>query len=249
MGFGHTPYARFNDMEKEKLYRFQTETELPSFQIREEESDLWIACEKRAEKKSRRILHALREDIKKYIEKNPEFLTSLSPVPFNQKAPEIIKEMIKCSEIALTGPMAGVAGAVAEFLGREILADSREVIVENGGDIFMKIETPRTIGIYAPGFPPMGLKIVPEMTPLGVCSSSGKHGHSLSFGCADLITVLASSATLADCLATAAGNRIQSENDMDDALERLRTVRGVSGAVIIAGKKSAFFGNLDFVNL
>ncbi|GAG89833.1 unnamed protein product, partial [marine sediment metagenome] len=111
------------------------------------------------------------------------FLTSLEPLFVSDNAPRIVKSMSEAAKRVGTGPMASVAGAIAEFVGNELLAFSPEIILENGGDIFLKSSKKRLIGIYAGKSPltgKIGLEINGDDTPLGICTSSGTVGHSLS---------------------------------------------------------------------
>ena len=130
--------------------------------------------------------------------------------------------MSESAEKVGVGPMASVAGAIAEFVGNELSAYSAEVIVENGGDIYLKSLEKRIIGVYAGESPltgKLGLEIDGEDTPLGVCTSSGTVGHSLSFGKADAVIVLSKSATLADAAATAIGNLVAQPEDITRGVE------------------------------
>ena len=126
----------------------------------------------------------------------------------------LVKEMIRVSTLANVGPMAAVAGAMAEFVSKDLLKISKQVIVENGGDIYLATSRERTIGIYAGTSPlsmKLGITISPEDSPLGVCTSSGTVGPSLSFGKADAVCILSKSAALADAAATAVGNVVRGE--------------------------------------
>jgi ApbE superfamily uncharacterized protein (UPF0280 family) len=99
-----------------------------------------------------------------------------------------VREMADATREVGVGPMAAVAGAIAESVGKELLPYSDEVIVENGGDIFLKTSKERFIGVYAGKSKftkKIAFSILPDETPLGVCTSSGTVGHSLSFGYAD----------------------------------------------------------------
>jgi ApbE superfamily uncharacterized protein (UPF0280 family) len=150
------------------------------------------------------------------------------------------------------GPMAAVAGAIAEWVSKDLLKLSREVIIENGGDIYLTTSQERTIGIYA-GSSPLSLKIGivirPEETPLGVCTSSGIVGPSLSFGKADAVCILSKSAALADAAATAVGNILQEKKDVERGLERGREIEGVLGTLIIMGEKMGVWGNIRLIQL
>ena len=148
------------------------------------------------------------------------------------------------------GPMAAVAGAIAELVGRELLRFSPEVIVENGGDIFLCSSQRRRVGIFA-GPSPFSNRIAIEVEsagkPLGVCTSAGTVGHSISFGRADAACVISRDAALADAAATAVGNLVQSEEDIPRAIEFARSVEGVIGAVVIKGKHMGAWGEIEVV--
>jgi hypothetical protein len=150
--------------------------------------------------------------------------------------------------------MAAVAGALSEFVGRGMLDNwyTREIIVENGGDIFMKTGFPRKIGVYA-GNSPLGqqfaIEVRPEETPLGICTSAGTVGHSLSFGNADAAVILAKDAALADAVATAAANRAVTGADLERAVSFALSVPGVVGALVIMGERMAVVGDIRLVGL
>jgi ApbE superfamily uncharacterized protein (UPF0280 family) len=168
----------------------------------------------------------------------------------DSNAPVIVKEMLLASEVAGLGPMAAVAGAIAENVGKELLDYSPEIIVENGGDIFLKTNTNRLVGVYAGESPLTGkiaLEIEPEETPMGICTSSGSVGQSLSLGRADAIVALSSNTALADACATAIGNLIQNEMDIDSGIEFAREISGLSGVLIIKGEKMGIWGKLKIV--
>jgi ApbE superfamily uncharacterized protein (UPF0280 family) len=149
------------------------------------------------------------------------------------------------------GPMAAVAGAFAEIVGRELLRYSPEVIVENGGDIFIKTTKSRLIGVYAGEDSPLtgrvAIKIEPADTPLGVCTSSGTVGHSLSFGKSDAVVVLSHSASLADAAATAIGNLVKAETDIQQALDYARRVPGLVGVAVIMNDKMGVWGKINLI--
>jgi hypothetical protein len=148
--------------------------------------------------------------------------------------------------------MAAVAGAIAERVGRELMKLSPEVIVENGGDIFMKTLTNRLVGVYAGSSPFTGkiaLEVEPEETPLGICTSSGTVGHSLSYGSADAVIVISPSAALADAAATAIGNLIQESGDIPMGIEFAQDIAGLKGVLIIKGDKLGIWGEVKISSL
>jgi ApbE superfamily uncharacterized protein (UPF0280 family) len=227
--------------------RIVTGKDLVSFEIEIKETNLYIRATKNLKTKALRLTHKYRDQLEGYIVRHPEFTSSFVPLPIQGDEPTIVKAMLKAGANAGVGPMASVAGAIAEFVGAELLQFSPEIIVENGGDIFMKIIRKKTVGIYAGESPlsgRIGLEIEPQETPLGVCTSSGTVGHSVSQGKADAVVVLSPSATLADAAATAIANRVHKENDIPQGLELTKNISGITGVVIIKGDKMGTWGKL-----
>jgi ApbE superfamily uncharacterized protein (UPF0280 family) len=126
------------------------------------------------------------------------------------------------------------------------------VITENGGDIYLATSRERMIGIYA-GTSPLSLKlgivIPPEDSPMGVCTSSGTVGPSLSFGKADAVCILSKSAALADAAATAVGNVVHEKKDIERGLEKAKEIEGVLGTLIIIGERMGAWGHLRLLQL
>ncbi len=221
--------------------------DLIRFEVVVKETDLFIRAEKNLRKKALRACLKHRSRLEKYISQHPEFLNSLQPVRVKAEAPYIVKEMAQAGEEALTGPMAAVAGAIADCVGQELLPFSSEVIVENGGDIFLKVSKKRLVGIYAGDSPLSGriaLEVEPQETPLGVCTSSGTVGPSLSFGRTDAVVVLSKSTALADAAATAIGNLVREEADISRGLELAQRIPGLQGTVIIKGGEMGLWGKV-----
>ncbi|MBU3959041.1 MAG: UPF0280 family protein, partial [Candidatus Omnitrophica bacterium] len=153
----------------------------------EKETDLQILTDRTINKDFvQGRIRSYRREIESYISKDRKFLTTLRPIQVGFNAPLIVKNMAQAAKRAGVGPMASVAGAIAQFLGRDLVKKGyREIIIENGGDIYLKTRKPRKIAIYAGRsklFKKLSLKIKPEDTPIGICTSSGSVGHSLSFG-------------------------------------------------------------------
>ena len=126
------------------------------------------------------------------------------------------------------------------------------VIVENGGDIFVKLIKPRRIGVYAGKSPfseKIALEISPKDTPLGVCTSNGTVGYNISFGSADAVIVTARSCALADAAATAIGNVVNSEETIEEGLNIAKKIKGLHGALIIKNDVMGAWGTLKIVSL
>jgi len=238
-------------MYQPRIYRNEIkDTGLVSFTVAVKETDLYIRAEGDLTAEALAAIHEIRSPLEEYIRDHPLFLHSLAPVEVENGAPEIVRVMAEAARLANVGPMAAVAGAVAEMVGRKLLTFSPEVIVENGGDIFLKVSNKRQIGIYAGESTFTGklaIEVEPGQTPLGVCTSSGTVGPSLSLGLADAAIVLAPSAALADAAATAVGNVVKSEQDIDAALERGKQIKGVSGIVVIKGGSMGAWGDIKLV--
>ncbi|MFH0763171.1 MAG: UPF0280 family protein [Candidatus Omnitrophota bacterium] len=217
------------------------------------ETDIYIYTNKALDEKlAEERIRCYRWEIENYIERDRRFLVALKPLEVELSAPAIVKEMAAQSKKAGVGPMAAIAGAVAEFLGRDLLKDGyKDVIIENGGDIFLKTRRSRRVGIYAGRsklWNNLTLKITPKSTPLGICTSSGTLGHSLSFGSADSVAILSKSAILADAVATATANRINSTKDLKGALDFAKSVSGVLGVVIIMKSNLLSWGKIVVFN-
>lgn len=220
--------------------------------IVDKETDLQILTNKRLDKDFiKERIRAYRFDIENYISKDRRFLTALKPIEVELNAPLIVKEMNAAAKKANVGPMATVAGAIAQFLGKDLLKKGYpEVMIENGGDIFLGTRKIRKIGIYAGKsklWRGLSLKIKPKDTPLGICTSSGTIGHSLSFGLADSVVILSKSALLADAVATATGNLVKRKDDLHPALDFARAIKGIYGVVIILKNSLITWGKVEFV--
>ncbi len=223
---------------------------LVSYNISVKETDLHIRTRRNLRKKAYRAVLKYREAIEGFIDRHPSFLNSLDCLPDTTDAPQIVRDMAWSARAANTGPMAAVAGALAEAVGRELEPFSRDVIVENGGDIYLKTSSTRLVGVYAGSSPLSGriaIEIRREDSPVGICTSSGTVGHSLSFGNSDATIVLARSAALADAVATAAGNLVAGEADIEKAVEFSRRVDGVKGVVVIKGERMGVWGQVKMV--
>jgi ApbE superfamily uncharacterized protein (UPF0280 family) len=185
-----------------------------------------------------------------YIKNHPEFRTTLLPFPEDNLAPLIIREMIAKSKICKVGPMASVAGAISEFVGYDLLCKTENIIIENGGDIFLQSKKNLTVAIYA-GESALSYKVKiivkADETPIGICTSSATVGPSLSFGKADAVCILSKSATLADAAASAVGNKVKSKKDIKTALNYGIKIPGVKGIVIICGSEMGVIGEVEFI--
>jgi len=240
-------------MYEPRTYRhWVKDKDLISFNVVVKETDLYIRASTNLKRKALKLVLKYRDTLEGYIQRHPAFLTSHEPFPVEEDAPHIVKSMAESAAKVGVGPMASVAGAMAEFVGNELLTFSPEIIVENGGDIYLKSLKKRLIGIYAGKSPltgKIGLEINKEDTPLGICTSSGTVGHSLSYGKADAVIALSKSTTLADAAATAIGNLIKQPVDIPNGIEFAKGIDGLLGVVVIKDDKIGLWGEVKICRM
>jgi ApbE superfamily uncharacterized protein (UPF0280 family) len=232
----------------ERFYRrWQTPVDLESFVIREGETQLTVFGDPGVRRAVRQSVLERRAQIAETIASCPEFASSHLPIALDTPYP-MIHRMIVESARAGVGPMAGVAGAVAEFAGRDI-GGTGDVIIENGGDLFIRTARDRALLVYAGEDSPFRDRIRIRLRgggePWGVCTSSGQVGHSWSYGRADAAVVIARSALTADVFATAIGNRVHDERDVEEALAWARGVEGLVGGVVLIGARCGLWGDVE----
>jgi ApbE superfamily uncharacterized protein (UPF0280 family) len=222
------------------------------FNCKVKQSNLCIGAEYNLKKQAEESIKKYRQQVEEYIRKQPVFLHSLEPVKPLPGAPEIINHMCRASAACGVGPMAAIAGAVSFYVAMDLICYTNELVVENGGDIYIVGKRERVVGIYAGQSAltgKIGVKISPDTLPVSICTSSGTVGHSLSFGSADAAVVLSKDACLADAAATAAGNMIRSRNDVEKTLNKLKMIPGITGILIIIGEDVGVWGNIELVSL
>ena len=241
---------------KNRLYRQWIKTDdLIKTHLSIGETDLLILSRNRLDLKFiRERISRLRQDIKDYITKDRRFAVSLRPVAIELNAPPIVKLMAQASNLANVGPMAAVAGSIAQLIAQDLLNKGcSELIIENGGDIFLaKQKRERLVAIFAGDSKFSGklsLLIKPAQTPCGICTSSATFGHSLSFGNADSVVILAKDAAVADAVATATCNLVKSSNDFKKGVKFAKKIAGVFGILIILDNNFASWGETEIKKL
>jgi len=226
--------------------------DLVRFRVVVKETDLFILAERDISDLVRDIVLTQRDRLERYIAGNPSFRDSLLPIPVSDTAPGIVKAMALAGQASGVGPMAAVAGAVCEAVAGGVGDGVRELILENGGDLYVASARERIIGIFVGKEVrggTIGLRLAPERTPIGICTSSGRIGHSLSFGDSAAATVLARSCALADAAATAVGNRVRGRHGVREGLAAARDIPGVLGVVVVRDGQLGAWGDVDIVGL
>jgi uncharacterized protein len=240
-------------MYEERFYRNITKpNDLLCYEVKFKETDLWCCTKTDLKNVIEDRVFYYRHQLEEYIMGRPVFRESLVPVRDDPFAPAIVREMISASARVGVGPMATVAGAIAEFLGRDISPLTDEHIIENGGDISIKTLHERMILVYANKSPfsqKLAIKLKGNDKPYGVCTSSATVGPSLSLGKADAVCIVADSALIADGLATCIGNSVKSKDDVAVAIEKGKTFAGVIGMLIIVGETLGIWGDLQITRV
>ena len=234
---------------RERSYRSRfSNDERRWFCVKFLESDLWIGVDSGSYRASMEadtyaMLVDLRRQMDAYLLMDPQYKTALTPYDAGLEAPNILKEMSRVSHKTGIGPMSAVAGAVAkkvaEFLG------TKEVIVENGGDIYAQAASDMDISVFAGQSPlseKIGLHIPAADFPLGICTSSGTIGPSLSLGRADAVMIVCKDVLLADSYATAMANRIKTVNDLQSVIDRISDLPDILGAIAVKDDRMAITG-------
>jgi ApbE superfamily uncharacterized protein (UPF0280 family) len=225
---------------------------LQRFHVTVKETDLHVQAESDLSALARELVLEQRGYLEGYIRRYPEFVRAMEPWPLQGPAPEIVRRMIAAGARAGVGPMAAVAGAVAEQVGLGLLLHSGEVIVENGGDVFLRTRQAVTAAVFAGGSPlslKVGIRVGGGDAPTAVCTSSGSVGHSISFGNADAVCVVAGCCALADAAATAIGNRVRSKADITRGIEAGKRIEGLRGILVVAADRLGAWGEIEVVPL
>lgn len=240
---------------RERAYRRLVGVEgLVAFEVSLRETDLQILAPEDVSATALDLVRLYRNQLENYISHNPLFQPAMSPLPLDRLAPALVQEMYRASSVAGVGPMAAVAGVMAEFVGRGLQEQHgfSEIMIENGGDIYLQRQVASTVAIFAGTSSlsnKVGIRLRADQTPAGICTSSATVGHSISLGRADAVTVLSASAALADAVATRVGNETKNDRDINQALAVAAAITGVQGVLIIKGETLGVWGELELVGL
>jgi len=240
----------------ERTYRSQFNSErFSSFEVKYKETDLWIGVDPDSFKPEMKemVLNGitgLRDMFDKYIAEEPMFRKSLQPFQPSETAPAEAIEMAEAATKAGIGPMSAVAGLFAREAGK-ILTETFEVeelIVENGGDIFAMLKNELILSVFAGESPlseRIGMVIPAGFKNLGICTSAGKVGPSMSFGKADAVMVICEDVVLADAYATAFGNKVKSPASVEKVINQAENIPELLSLLIICDDKIGIRGDFE----
>ena len=240
-------------MYSERTYRNQVNaSDLVPYRVVVKETDLMVYTETKLMDETKELVLEQRGYVEAFIKSHPDFSRALIPWQLDGPAPGIIANMVKAGRNAGVGPMAAIAGAIAEQVGFGLLKLTDQVIIENGGDIFIKSNSSVTVGIFAGNSPlslRLGIRLKSKGNQNAVCTSSGTIGHSLSLGKADAVCVVAESCPIADAAATSIGNLINSPADIENGISAGREFEKLNGIVVIVDEKVGMWGDLEVVSI
>ena len=213
-------------------------------------SDLFISC-------SKDISYVIPDKIidfynilEKEIKENPDFEKTLAPLKNCSSSSWILLEMDKASKTFNVGPMAAVAGSLCEFISRDIKSNTRYLVIENGGDVYIRSNEDAIISVFLKNnYFKNGLriKIKKKLLPCGIASSSGTFGHSLSLGISDIALVIAKNAIIADAAATAFANTIKNKTDLEEAVNLMKDKEDIFGLLAIKDENIAIYGKIELI--
>jgi len=221
-----------------------------TFEVSLKETDLQVSAIRDLRDEAAVLICEVRDGLEGYIGAHPRFAESYVPLDVEPDAAPVVRSMAEAARMTGVGPMAAVAGAVAEYVARGLADVSREVVVENGGDLYLMGTVTRTVALWAGDSPlsgTVGIEVAGDALPLAVCTSSGRIGPSASFGRAHTVTVIARDGALADAAATALGYLVRVPADIDVALAAARDIPGVLGAVVVLDEHIGAWGEVRLV--
>jgi ApbE superfamily uncharacterized protein (UPF0280 family) len=246
----------FQKIYEKRTYRTQFNvSRFQSFEVKHLETDLWIGVNPSSFKIEMKEIafdkiKELRTRLDEYILTEPFFKKSLKPFQPSENAPIEAKEMAAAAAKAGVGPMASVAGLFAREVGEKLLQNFsvEEMVIENGGDIFVILKNELFLSVFAGESPlseRIGLVIPPEKGKMGICTSAGTVGPSLSFGKADAVVVICEDVLQADAYATAVGNMVKSQNDVEKVINKSEKYSEILSLLIICEDKIGIRGEYE----
>ncbi len=239
-------------MFEDRRYREHMGSRLRSFSVSFKATDLWIGVEPETYVPEMEgfILNEIEKlwtELEEYIQEHPDYKKSLEPIEPTEDMTPLVKWMAKVTHKVGLGPMAAVAGAYSQTIGMALREKygPTDIVVENGGDIWMLASEEVSVSVFAGDSPiseKVGFKVPAEFTPIGICTSSGTVGPSLSFGKADAIAIISPDTALADAYATFYCNKVQEPADIENVMKEISAQEDIVGAMGIMADQVGILG-------
>ncbi|MDR0982204.1 MAG: UPF0280 family protein [Culturomica sp.] len=240
---------------KNRVYRESFSGRWSSFVVKYKKTDVWIGIDKGSYKpdmpeKCEQIIKDLWTEMETYMQRDPHYVTALVPYSAKDDAPEIMRMMSETSRKVGIGPMSAVAGATSLFIAIRLkqLYDIKEIVIENGGDIYADIKEDMDVSVFAGASPlseKVGLHVHAADSPMGICTSSGTVGPSISFGKADAVMVICRDVLLADSYATHFANFVHKADDIAKVLKKIEVIPEVLAALLVKEDKMGIVGKFE----
>ncbi len=246
------------DIQDRSIYRsLMRRSGLVAFQVRHLETDLYVQAPRDLSRQVSSWVVEARRAIEAYGAAHPGFFAAKHPLPEDPLTHQVVRSMLHAAALSGVGPMAAVAGAIAQLVCERIVElTGGESVVENGGDVSMYLKSEMVAGIWAGKASPFSGRVGIRLRPasgagsfMAICTSSGTIGHSLSLGRADAAVAVADDAALADAAATGAGNLVRSRSDIARGLDYMSAISGITGGVIIKADQIGAIGEIELVPL
>lgn len=183
--------------------------------------------------------------------RHPEWFSSYKPIDAYPNAPLLLKRMSEAAHSADVGPMAAVAGAIADLL-LETLSNAYTFSfcsIENGGDCAIVSTRATYVALASESARFQGFLTL-ELPPghWGVATSSGTVGHSINFGQADTCTIVASSGALADAWATRCSNAIHDKSTLEQTAWLVDTTDQIDAFFGCIGEHMCYKGKFKLLS-
>lgn len=212
-----------------------------TFEVGVRDTSIYIQAMSDLTAKAKESVFRYRYQIEEYLRQHPAFRDTQSPIQIYSSAPEIVRYCdLACRNTGIP-PMVCMSGAMADFVGRDLLQHSPTLIVSSGGDTFVRSATPLEVHIYAKGSP-LHEKLTLQLP--GGKNIFGISTHVPGKGI-QAVTVLSRSAGWASSFARDLGVRLNSGESLKSALNRAEAYSDVGGVIIVSGSQVVFGGSLN----
>ncbi len=211
-----------------------------TFEIEVRETNLAIQAQSDLTAKAKDSVFRYRYQIEEYLRQHPAFREAEAPIQTYASAPEIARYCDLASRLTNIAPMLCMSGAIADFVGRDLVGDSQNIIVSSGGDSFIRSSIPLEIYLYAQGSP-LHERLVLSLPLLKKTFGLGTFVPKKGI---NAITVLSRSASWASAYATDMGLRLAAGENLNSVLDRAQNYVDVGGIIVVSGSRIIAVGDM-----